>query len=255
MIKKAIAYIDGYNLYEGILDKNNKLPSLTEVQQPLIPYYPFLWLNLFTIVHRFIGFEYKLQEIKYFTAAREDNPNSQSRMERYHKALDHYGKISFHWGKFDKKTPRCHKHKVPYKCPVCDDPYIIFKERKTDVKIATEMLADCVRAECDMVVLVSADTDLIAPVEAIRELFPKIITKVIFPPSRASIDLATASKTKTSTMRFRTLNANMLPYEIKTPHNVITCPNEWLNTHPKEVPINWGSSLKYHAIMLENGLL
>ena len=63
------------------------------------------------------------------------------------------------------------------------------EEKKTDVNISVRMLEDCINSKTDTLVLVSADSDLIPPLESINRNFPKKIIKVYFPPFRYSRDI------------------------------------------------------------------
>lgn len=51
------------------------------------------------------------------------------------------------------------------------------------------MIADCVLNATDTIVLVSADSDLVPPLEFIQKHYPQKRIKVYFPPSNFSSDL------------------------------------------------------------------
>ena len=51
------------------------------------------------------------------------------------------------------------------------------------------MISDCIHNVTDTVVLISADTDLIPPLELIKIDFPGVKIKVMFPPSNYSHDI------------------------------------------------------------------
>lgn len=51
------------------------------------------------------------------------------------------------------------------------------------------MMGDCFKNETDIVVLVSADTDLISPIDFILNNFNNKKVKVYFPPSNNSFDI------------------------------------------------------------------
>lgn len=63
------------------------------------------------------------------------------------------------------------------------------EEKKTDVNISVRMIGDCVLNATDSIVLVSADSDLVPPLEFIQRHYPKKRIKVYFPPSNFSCDL------------------------------------------------------------------
>jgi hypothetical protein len=51
------------------------------------------------------------------------------------------------------------------------------------------MLADCLEGKTDTVALISADSDLIPPLEHIQRLFPDKGIRVYFPPTNYSNDI------------------------------------------------------------------
>jgi len=59
----------------------------------------------------------------------------------------------------------------------------------TDVNIAVEMMADAFQDRLDTALLVSADSDLTAPVATTVRLFPSKRIVAAFPPARSSEDL------------------------------------------------------------------
>jgi len=62
-------------------------------------------------------------------------------------------------------------------------------EKMTDVNIAVEMMSDAFQGRLDTALLVSADSDLTAPVAKTRRLFPSMRVVAAFPPARSSEDL------------------------------------------------------------------
>lgn len=51
------------------------------------------------------------------------------------------------------------------------------------------MISDCILDKTDTVALVSADSDLVPPLEFIQKQYPQKTIKVYFPPSNYSSDL------------------------------------------------------------------
>ncbi len=100
-------------------------------------------------------------------------------------------------------------------CRNCRDEIIQYEEKETDERIATQMLNDIVQNKCSISILFSADSDLIPPIEVIRELKPKHKIWVFFPPQRYSNDLVNLSdryvKSERHQMKFE--NAQ-LPEEV-----------------------------------------
>jgi uncharacterized LabA/DUF88 family protein len=63
----------------------------------------------------------------------------------------------------------------------------------TDVQIATELLLDAYDGAVDLMLIVSADSDLVPPIRAVRTRFPAVKTVVAFPPGRNSVQLRRAA--------------------------------------------------------------
>lgn len=74
-------------------------------------------------------------------------------------------------------------------CPNCQYSISRPEEKKTDVNISVRMMADSVLNATDTIVLVSADSDLVPPLEFIQKNYPEKRIKVYFPPSNFSCDL------------------------------------------------------------------
>lgn len=84
------------------------------------------------------------------------------------------------YGKYQSETKTCRS---------CGVSYQTYNEKMTDVSIAVEMMADAFHDRFDTALLVSADSDLTAPVIATLRLFPGKRVVAAFPPARSSEDL------------------------------------------------------------------
>lgn len=117
------------------------------------------------------------------------------------------------------------------RCFDCNNTHITYEEKESDVRIATRMITDVVTEKCDISILVSADSDLIPPIEAIRELKPSHKIFVYFPPKRSSFDLANKSdgyiKLERHEQKFM---LSQLPNEIYHPKSgyAIKRPLKWM---------------------------
>jgi uncharacterized LabA/DUF88 family protein len=165
--KKAIFYIDGLNVYQGLK------------QSELQKYY---WLDYLSLANALLSSGETLEKVKYFTsiAIKTHNPGRHVRQLKYISALRTLDKNKFKiiFG----------KHHWNYKyCRTCGLQTLDFKEKKTDVSIASEMFKDAYSGNVDVVKLISADSDYIPIMETIRELFPKIRIEVLFSPGRKSL--------------------------------------------------------------------
>ncbi|MFN0158883.1 MAG: NYN domain-containing protein, partial [Bacteroidota bacterium] len=102
-------------------------------------------------------------------------------------------------------------------------------EKMTDVNIAVEMMNDAFQDRFDTALLVSADSDLTAPIKSIRSLFPNKRIVIAFPPQRHSLEL-TKQAHACFTLGRANLAKSMFPLEVqKSDGFILKCPDRWLN--------------------------
>ena len=117
------------------------------------------------------------------------------------------------------------------KCSSCGAIHKTFEEKETDVKIATRMISDVVKDRCDISILISADSDLVPPIEFIRGFSTKHKIFVYFPPCRFSSNLnALANNIKNLDGSAKAFGECLLPDEITHPVTgyVIKKPPSWV---------------------------
>ena len=171
MTKRVTFYIDGFNFYFGIkrarsIDRN---------------WGNCYWIDVVKLCESFLGEDQILEKVVYFTAS-PMNPAKNSRQSSFLNAnkLINGEKFEIVRGKYMDKI---------ITCPNCNMSFSKPEEKKTDVNISVRMLADCMEDKTDTVALVSADSDLIPPLEHIQRLFPQKGIKVYFPPTNYSNDI------------------------------------------------------------------
>ena len=97
----------------------------------------------------------------------------------------------------------------------------------TDVNIATEMLSDAFTDRFDTALLCSADSDLVAPVQQVRQLFPDKRVIVVFPPARHSNALKQVASACLHLDR-ATLAKSVFPDQVVKPDGfVLRRPADW----------------------------
>ena len=126
----------------------------------------------------------RLIHTKYFTSRVSNNPEKQKRQNAFIDAVYTLTELEIFYGKYQMNPRTCNS------CGVRD---VVPNEKMTDVNIAVELLADAFTNSFDTALLISADSDLVAPVSKVRRLFPKKKIVVCFPPGRYSDDLKTAA--------------------------------------------------------------
>lgn len=171
MTKRVTFYIDGFNFYFG-LKRSRKADSAWAA---------CYWIDMVKLCESFLGPDQILEKVIYFTAS-PLSPQKNSRQSAFLNAnrLLNGNRFEIVRGKYMEKH---------YECPYCKGNISRPEEKKTDVNISVRMIEDCVCNKTDVVSLVSADTDLIPPLDMIRRNFPSIKLKVYFPPSSSSLDI------------------------------------------------------------------
>ena len=159
-MERIITYIDGFNLYFGLKSKNWK---------------KYYWLNLKELSNNLLIKDQKLVKTKYFTSRVNDNPEKQKRQSTFIDALETLSDFEIYYGKYQQNKVECYQ---------CHYVFSDQNEKMTDVNIATEMLCDAFRDSYDTAILISGDSDLIPPIRAIQNHFPRKKVIVAFPPER-----------------------------------------------------------------------
>ncbi|MBL1142186.1 MAG: NYN domain-containing protein [Proteobacteria bacterium] len=177
---KTIAYIDGYNLYYGILRSNG-----------------FKWIDIYSlleIICKIQNPKSELLKVKYFTAPVKSNfathgNDSNKSQQTYHNALKeiHGDNIEIIKGyhTIDRATPPLYKNPIDL-----NDRTEVwkFEEKQTDVNIAMNMYRDAIREEYGQQVLVSSDSDLEAALKFIKEDKPEITIGLVMPKPKLTDD-------------------------------------------------------------------
>lgn len=159
---RTACYIDGFNLYHAI----------EALEKPHLK-----WLNLHGLATSFLRRGDHLEQVVYFTAIMVWNQEKSRRHREYISALRAVG-VEVILSKFQSSGKHCIRF----------DRYCSFREEKqTDVAFSSRILCDCLRDSVDRVVIVTADSDQVPTVAAIRGLIPKVQVSLACPPGRLRI--------------------------------------------------------------------
>jgi hypothetical protein len=203
---RVIAYVDGFNLYFGLREAG---------------YRRYYWLNIRLLAEKLLMFNQELTFTKYFTARITDDPTKEKRQTIYIEALETLRDSN------DFEIYYGHYRKDPYKCPRCKCVYDVPHEKMTDVNIATQMLIDAFNNKFEKALLVSADSDLVPLIEAVREKYPEKSVVVAFPPERYSADLEKVANACLHINRAK-LAQSRFPDKVKKADGfVLERPQEW----------------------------
>lgn len=175
-------FIDGFNLYHSVLDISKQEKNATTK-----------WLDIASLCKSYLyqlGPNSELRKIFYFTAIpyylEAKNPNKIKRHKLYLHCLKKTGLV-VRRGNFTERK---------YQCNGCDDrkrTLIRHEEKETDVAIAVKVLEVLKNDECDTIVLVTGDKDLIPAVVTSKKMYPDKRLFMIFPYNRRSPALAKAA--------------------------------------------------------------
>ncbi len=202
-MSRAIVYIDGFNLYYGL--RANRWQR-------------FYWLNLRQVALHLLKPGQALVETKYFTSLVTAPLDKNRRQAIFLEALGTLPDFSIYYGHYLADTVVCRQ---------CGHTYTTHHEKMTDVNIATELLSDAFADRFDVALLVSADSDLVGPVQKVRQLFRQKRVIVVFPPARHSNALKNVANATLHLDR-ATLAQSVFPDQVAKPDGyVLHRPAEW----------------------------
>ena len=149
-MQRVSVYVDGFNLYYGLKSKGWRR---------------YYWLDLRRLAENLLQFGQQLMTVRYFTARvirLADDPEQSERQQTYLEALEMLTDLYIHYGYFLPKRVLCHQ------CGAIRETY---EEKMTDVNIAVELMGDAQDDAFDTAIVISGDSDLAGPIEAIRRRY------------------------------------------------------------------------------------
>jgi uncharacterized LabA/DUF88 family protein len=219
---RTIAYIDGYNLYYGLLRKSQ-----------------YKWLDVYALLRdQALNQSSDLVEVRYYTAPMlgkmSDDLESPIRQRRYLQALRkmHPIGLTLIEGRIVASTPFQRLIRPIPEAPHLQKVQVLdFNEKKTDVNIASNMINGAWLKTYDQAVLCSNDSDLEGALRSIKEHHPHIRIGLVAPisgddPRKISSDLARFSDWK-KILSTTHLSRSQLPDRIPSSH--LAKPTAWKN--------------------------
>jgi uncharacterized LabA/DUF88 family protein len=201
--ERVIVYIDGFNLYFGLLDAG---------------FQNCKWLNIRALVENIKQPNQEIIEIKYFTSRVSNDPDKQKRQTTYVEALESVD-IKIFYGHYQSDRTEC---------KLCGNIWPTYHEKMTDVNIATQMLLDAYQDKFDMAMLISGDSDLVPPMKAIHELFTKKRVFVAFPPKRHNSSVALIAKGSITIGRKKLVDSQFANEVQKKDGYILRKPKDWI---------------------------
>ncbi len=192
-------YVDGFNLYFGLREEG---------------WARYYWLDIQRLATRLADGS-QVVSCKYFTSRVTAPQDKQKRQLRYLEALATLPGLQIVYGKYQSSQKNCHG---------CGRTIYQSQEKMTDVNIATAMLVEAFLNRVDVAILVSGDSDLVAPVKEIATTKTVIVA---FPPKRVSQELRRVASSHFVIGR-STLAACQMPNPVITSAGVrIERPAQW----------------------------
>ncbi len=169
---RTIVYVDGYNLYYGLLRKSK-----------------LKWLDLYSLFNEHVlDDRANLLQVRYYTAPvlgrMSDDSRSTQRQRNYLQALRkmYPGKLEIIEGKILATTPFQRLVQPIPQAPHLETVQVFdFNEKKTDVNLASDMLAGAWTDVFDQAVLCSNDSDLEGAFSTIKRYLPHIRLGLVAP--------------------------------------------------------------------------
>lgn len=220
---RVIAYVDGFNLYHGIVAGG---------------FGRYKWLNIHALAANLLDPGQQLVKTKYFTARlagprpadrKEYAKELEARRKRQNNFLEAIGtipEVEIFYGHYQEKPMECRK---------CSHTWMGWEEKMSDVAIATELLVDTFSSSYDTALIISGDGDLVPPIKVVRKLFGHKKIYVSFPPERFATSLQQSCHKLVDSVHGGNLSVCQLPEEVTLPSKyVLRRPVEWTDAWIKK---------------------
>lgn len=175
------------------------------------------WLNLYSLSEALLKTNQELMAVKFFSSKIKRAAEKQSRQWLYWQALEEVG-VKITPGHFQPNDVVCRNCKIRW---------LSHKEKMTDVNMATAIFEDAFQDAYDAALIISGDSDFVAPIKAIYRNFENKRVVVAFPPNRTSVYLKKIARSYFTIGR-KNLKDHQLPLEItKADGYTLHKPKEW----------------------------
>jgi len=203
-------YVDGFNLYYGAL-KNTA----------------YKWLDLDTLFRTLLP-SYDIKRIRYFSArisGRAGNSQAPSRQATYLRALRTLPNVTIHLGHFltsEVFMPLAQPASTGLKTV----KVIKTEEKGSDVNLATYLIIDAMRGDCDIAAVVSNDSDLCEPIRIVQQEIKQPVG-LLNPHPKPSQALLKLKPAFVRPIRSGPLSASQFPAQMTDARGKFTKPTVW----------------------------
>ena len=174
MVQRVSFLVDGFNLYHSVKDAERVTRVCSkwlDIRAFLASYLPLL------------GRDARLESVHYFSALAThlaaSKPDVIARHQTFIEALKSTG-VVVELGRFKPKDVWC---------STCRSNILRHEEKETDVAIAVRLLELVLTDTCDMIVLLTGDTDVAPAIRTARRLRPEKAVSVVLPYKRGNAEL------------------------------------------------------------------
>lgn len=206
---KTFVYVDAFNLYFGCV-KNTACK----------------WLNLARMCELLLP-SHEILKIKYFTArvgSRAHDPEAPRRQETYLRALRTLPMLEIYYGHF-----LTHPVQMRLANPQPHQPAFVWviktEEKGSDVNLATQLLSDAYQHRFECAVVVSGDSDLLAPVKVVMDELKLPVG--VLNPQRRPCRVLQSQATFYKHIRQGVLAASQFPSTMEDANGPFTKPATW----------------------------
>jgi hypothetical protein len=205
-------YIDGFNLYYGALKGT-----------------PYRWLDLEAMCVKLLP-KNDIKRIRYFTARIKPtaaDPLGPDRQDAYLAALASLPKVSIHYGHF--LASKVHMRMVNPPPPPAWPTVKVHKieEKGSDVNLATLLLVDAFRKDCEVSVLITNDSDLALPMRIVAQELNMAVGLINPHPRDASRALVREQPVFVKSIRRGVLANSQLPSRVIAGNRTLQRPATW----------------------------
>lgn len=163
--QRVIVYVDGFNFYYGLREDKR--------------WRRYYWLDVVAFFERFMKPNQELVSVKYFSARPTNDQGKNTRQYAFFQANKENPKFQLILGNYLSKSITCRR---------CGNIIHTHEEKETDARIVTQIVADAYEKNCDIAIVVSADSDMIPAIEIVKAIGQRVF--IYFPPNHYSSNLS-----------------------------------------------------------------
>lgn len=176
-MQRVAAYIDGFNLYHSIDDLNYYFEGGEKIlKEPESRVHYLKWVDLWGLCNSFVRDYQQLIAVNYYSAYAKWLPEKYARHQAYTSALETRG-VRVVMAEFKERKRGCKD---------CGARWTKHEEKESDVRLATDLVADAFLDNFDDAFLITADSDIKPAIERVRADTPTKNVVVFAPPKRFS---------------------------------------------------------------------